>query len=191
MKKATQKKVGEIFGAASNMRYADIKAACIMLGMDFEDVANADFCRLNSYFAENRTKTNPVKARLDQYDEWVSGILISKGYKPDNPLVKYKQFSTPTEDEESEGNIKRVLLKKAGVKPEKRAKKEKTEFGIYAGTKKDYVFKKAKIYSEKGFTIEKALKRVIRKTMDKYPDAKEKSIKIWFRKVSKELKWPR
>lgn len=187
MKKASQKQIGEIFGAASNMKYPDIKGACIMLGMDFEDVANGDFCTLNSYFAENRHKTKPVKERLQQYEDWVENILLSKGYKADNPLVKYKQFSNAPEEDEEEGKLKAALIKKVGVKKEPKAKREKTEFGIFAGTKKDYVYKKAKLYNEKGFEYDRALKRTIRKTMDKFPDAKEKSIRIWFRKISKEL----
>ena len=187
MKKATQKKIGEIFGAASNMKYPDIKGACIMLGMDFEDVANADFCSLNSFFAENRHRTNPVQDRLHQYEDWVAGQLLSRGYAADNPLVKYRQFSNQPEEDEQDGKLKTALIKKVGVKPDKPPKKEKTEFGIYSGTKKDFVYKKAKLYRERGYDNERALKRTIRKTMEKFPEAKEKSIRIWFRKVSKEL----
>ena len=191
MKKASQKQVGNIFGSASNMKYQDIKAACIMLGMDFEDVANADFFKLNSFYAANKFKSKPVEDRLHSYEDWVQNILIKRGHKQDSPLVKYREFSAKTDEEvggESyEAKSKRSIAKKAGAKKEPPKKKDKNEFGIYSGTKKDYVYKKTKKYFEEGNPNDKALRRVIRKTIERFDDAKEKSIRIWFRKAWKEL----
>lgn len=174
---AKKNQVSLASGSLRAMKFRDVKAACIMMGMPFEDVVAADWGGLKCYYANN-LGNKLKKERLEQFEDFVSeDLMANKGYNEDNPLVRYRQFSTPPEGEEEESKLRPSLVKKAGGKKEPRKKKERDSSGVIVGTKKAFVFS--------GVRAGASEEKIIRKTLAKYPDAKEKSIKLWIKRAKR------
>ncbi len=150
------------------MKYRDLKIACIVRGMHFEDIVEGTVPALQYYFIKNYD-VKQDKALLERYVDWMAELLINKGHAVDSPLVKYRL--TTCLDEENESKINRSL-KKSHVKKEKKAKRQRDDkFNIFKGTKKALTFQCAL----DGLTIQETITKV----MAQFPDAQEKSIKIW------------
>ena len=83
-------------------------------------------------------------------------------------------------EKDEEGNI--IKRKKVpGIKKSKYKKpREKDENNLVKGTKKSYTWELTK----KGLNLE----RVIRRVQKKFPDANEKSIRLWHRACLREMK---
>jgi hypothetical protein len=110
-------------------------------------------------------KDNPELLRL--YDDWLDNELIMGG---NGDLVHSSLrlgYVGDREDDEDKP-------KKIKPEPKAKVKKEKTAEGIFSGTKKALTFKCEK----DGKTLEETISMV----MENFPDAAEKSIKIWYKK---------
>lgn len=161
------------------MKYQDVKDACIVLNMPFEDVSKADWHGLKSYYARHYGGIENPEL-LEEFDSYTANSLISNGHSPDDPLVKYRPHAEKVGEEEDTTTLDSTPLKTPTALPKKKkGKRERDSFGGFKGTKKSYVY----LGVSKGATIDK----VIDKTLKKFPDAKEKSIRIWFKKATKEL----
>lgn len=149
-----------------DMTFKDLKKACVLKGMEFTEVIASDFWSLQSWLHKNRTnKDNPELLRL--YDDWLDNELILGG---NGDLVHASlRLGYVSDREDDEDRPKKIK-----PEPKEKVKKEKTEQGIFKGTKKALTFQLEK----EGKTLEQTLKEV----MDKFPDAAEKSIKIWYKK---------
>lgn len=148
--------------------YMNLKRNCIARGMPFIDVMNGDYPRLNSWLHKNIENKADVKL-LEQYDIFIDGQIT-------DPELKHPTLRTAYIGERAEEQ--KLKTPKPKIKVDKKPK-EKDENGIIKGTKKSYVIDLVK----KG----KSLDRIITKTIRKFPDAKEKSIKIWVRKQLREM----
>lgn len=149
--------------------YKEVKREAVIRGMPFPDVVEADFYRLLSYIDSSNAKPNI--ALVDKFDEWVDEQLSKAGYGKDDPLRSSRLRLGFIGDEDEEGKIKIKRVK--GIPRPRKEKRERDQLGLYQGTKKSYTFELA----GKGFEID----RVIRRVLKKFPDAKEKSIKIWYK----------
>lgn len=156
-----------------NLTYKDLKRECISRGMPFEKVTMGDFPALNNWLNHNMVKPKDDNL-ISQYDDWVDEILLARG-KTDlvhtSLRLSYVGVKTETEDIPE--------TKKIRKEPRVKRKREKTEDGIFKGTKKAMVWDMV----ARGRSLEKTIARVMRK----YPDAKEKSIKIWYNKRKREI----
>lgn len=168
----------------ASFRYSDLKAAVIKRGIDFELVVSWDHGKLSDYFINNYDKpVNPKK--LEEFDKWMDLMLKAKGYTENDPVRQFKQFTMPIEEEKEEKPKKKIEPK--SIKPKKVKNKE---FGIFGGTKKeltyslsrDLVIKMGAKYDNKAL-IKKFSDQLFNKVKDKFPDANDKSVKIWFKRA--------
>lgn len=176
-------------GTMLNMTYRDLKAACIMKGMPFEEVNAADYSGLSYYYTENIHEASD-RDKLAEYHEYIRKLLTTElGYSPDDPVVAFQEFATPEEMEGPTPVLKRSIIKKGGGDTRKKRKKKErdTQFGILKGTKKERIFKLTKMAHAKGWSKEKCLKKVVARAEKEGVDASEKSIKIWFKKAYSQL----
>lgn len=173
-----------LFHRLSKLKFQDLKSECIQRGMPFEDIVNSDWHGLKSFIVDNLDGTKDP-SKLEEFENWVEAKLLEKGYDKDDALVTFKEFtsnSNKDEREESKSTAakdSKVSKKPKGEKKAKTKKRQRDDSGLFKGTKKHYVYEGV----QKGASIEK----VIKKTLAKFPDAKEKSIRIWYRKAKKEL----
>jgi hypothetical protein len=156
----------------NNMTYKDLKKACIIRGLEFEKVASSDIYKLQSWLHNNLG--NPeYQDLLEQYDDWVEEQLLALG---SNDLIHpMLRLSYIGEREEQQ----KIKPKREKVERVPRQRKEKTEQGIYSGTKKALVYECAL----KEMNIQNTLKKVKKVFGD---NVSEKSVKIWFKKALKE-----
>lgn len=160
----------------SDMTYRDIKKLAISTGCPFPEIINGDFYRLVGYIDSNRAK-KPNPELIPQFDDWLENILRERGC---DYLVKPSLRLSYVSDEKRKELENKPKVVKEKVKKEPT---ERDENNLLKGTKKSYTFELAK----KGFSFERVKRRVLKK----FPDASEKSLKIWYKKamgIKRELK---
>ena len=152
----------------SKMTYKDLKIECIIRGLGFDKIINSDFPNLAKWLVKNRD-INKDRSLLTSFDDFVEGELLKRG-KDDliHPSLRLSYVG----DIENRDKIVKSKIKKIISKPKGKIKKDKN--GIKKNTKKSLTFK----LQRKGYKLEKVIRRVLRR----FPDANEKSIKIWYRK---------
>lgn len=154
--------------ALSKMKYKDLKKECIMRGMPFDDVLQSDIHGLRTYFI-NKYYDARNKELVTEFDDYLETLI------KDNTLI-HPTLRLDYLGKESKKKPKAKLQRKdTPDKPKVKKKSEKTELGVRAGTKKSLTFELA----NKGMDIDKIIKTV----MAKFPEANEKSIKIWAKKA--------
>ncbi len=155
----------------TQMTYKDLKKAAVERGMSFDDVLAADFFGLNSYVHANFHR-KPDPSLVEQFDDKLEELLLSRGQDQlVHPSLRLSYLGESSEDEKPR-EVKPKIVKKAKVV------RSKNSDGIYGGTKKALTYELAK----KGRSIERTIAKVKRK----FPDAADKSIKIWYKKALKE-----
>lgn len=155
--------------AKSNLTYKDLKKECIQRGMPYVEVLSGDFPRLTHWLLNHLHKPFD-DTLLDGFDDFQDNILKANGKQ--ELIHNSLRLGYLGERDESE-----PVIKKDKTIKEKRPPREKTDGGLFKGTKKAYTFE----LQMKGKTIEEVLTKVKRK----FPDAVDKSIKIWFNKSRK------
>lgn len=168
------KNVAEISNLSSqkgaHLTYKDLKTECVARGMPFDEVIGATFPYLTNWLLDNVLRPTDDKL-VEDFDLHVEKILKARG---SDYLVHNSLRLSYLKERDEDG----VIIKKEPKAPrEKKAPRERTETGLFKGTKKAYV---QELYM-KGKTLEQTMVKVCRK----FPDAKEKSVKIWFNKFKK------
>lgn len=154
----------------SDLTYKGIQKECIIRGMDFIDIITLDFWGLSNWLVENAMRKTD-ESLLDKYDDWMEAKLRKRGATDFiHPTLRMGYVKR---DEEGE-----IKPKKEKVIKEKKAPREKDSNGLFKGTKKSYTYELQK----RGKTLEQTMIKVKRK----FPDAQDKSIRIWFNKSKKE-----
>lgn len=158
--------------------YKDIQRRAIVLGMSFPDVVNSDIQGLLSFIHRSDAVPNP--SLIDEYDDWMDKHLESIGYDANDP-IRSSKLRLGYLGEEKEGG-KRKIKRVPGIKKpkEKKPAKERDEFNLWKGTKKSYTFELA----QRGYDLE----RVTRRVKKKFPEANEKSIRLWFGAARRAIK---
>lgn len=154
-----------------------LKRECIARGMPFEEVSEATVLKLQSWFLKNFP--NKVNINLiNEFDDWVENILKKRGVDPVllDPIFRLGQIGARNEDGEV---VKKKRVTGLIHKPLKE-KRAKTTEGLFTGTKKAYTFELQK----QGLSKDE----VISKVKEKFPEAVDKSISIWFNKAKKANK---
>lgn len=169
--------------SASAIKYVEslalpnLKRECIIRGLPFGEVGNMSVLNLQSWFLKHFD--NPIDvSSLEAYDLWVEKVLRDRGCD-EALLASTFRLSAVGERAESGEIIKKRRVKLLGPKVKK--KKERTPEGLFKGTKKSFTYELAK---------DPAMNRVeaIKLVQEQYPEAKEKSIGIWFNRARKQIK---
>jgi len=164
-----------------NLRYKDMKKECVIRGMEFDILLGASIPFLSNWLMANFRNT-PHFELLNVFDDYQENLireaLIKKGENPENYIHPSLRLGYIAERDE-EGNVtkrKRVTT----IFKKKKTRRERTDDGIFKGTKKAYTFE----LQQQG----KTKAEVINEVMKLFPDASEKSIGIWFNKSRKSHK---
>lgn len=158
-----------------DMKLKDLKRAAVAYGMPFEEVVSSGVPQLESFYIRAYNGGKKIRVELlDEFDTWHENHLRTECGLSEEFLHPQLRLGYVTEKDEDTGEVKRRRIK--GYR-KTRKKREKNEFGIFTGTKKALTFKCAKDGMNK--------KDAIAKVMEVFPDAKEKSIGIWFNKALK------
>jgi hypothetical protein len=177
-----QERILDILGM---MKHKDLIRACVSRGLDFQNVVDWDHNKLGSFFLENFDTTEDPNL-LDAYDRWIQVELEKRGYVQGDAILspflrigfvgKGDLEELPTKIVDPTVKMKKVQESVRVEKP-KREKDEVT--GVVAGTKKNMTYTLAK----QG----KDLPKVIELVKKQFPEAEEKSIKIWYKRCLKEM----
>lgn len=158
--------------------FKDVQRRAVVLGMPFIDVVNSDWGRLESFIL--KTTNNPDPSLLDKYDDWMDEHLANLGYD-EKDLMRSNKLRLGYLGEDPETGEKRRKRVRGIPKPrEKKAPRERDEHNLIKGTKKSYTFE----LTSKGYDIERIKRRVLKK----FPDANEKSIKLWHTAAKRKMR---
>lgn len=150
-----------------------LKRECLVRGMPFQEVADASVPTLQMWFLKNYPN-KIFTEKLNEFDDWTEKILRARGV---DEIMLDPVFRLGTIGErDTEGNVtkrKRVV----GMIKKERKRREKTKEGLFTGTKKAYTYALQKEGKTKAEVIDAVLAQ--------FPDAREKSISIWFNKAKK------
>jgi hypothetical protein len=163
--------------AGKDLTYRGIKRKAIILGMPFPDATGNSIGSLLNFI--NNTPNKPDKSLIDKYDDWMDKRLEDNGYAKDDPM-RNSRLRLGFLGEEENGSRKRKRI--PGIKKDKKkaVPKEKDEYGLIKGTKKEYVWK----LTGKGYTLD----RIVRRTKKRFPEANNKSISLWYRTCKRYIK---
>jgi hypothetical protein len=156
---------------ASMFRYAELQRACIVRGIDFQKLVHATAPQLHAWFVDNFYEKID-NSRLDAFDEWREEIMRKRGL--DEPFIRLGFIG---EKDTETGEVISIKRPKKFKKPKKKKRERNEEFGIFSGTKKELTFRCVK--------DDMSLEKTIKVVTDKFPDAKPKSIGIWYKKARK------
>jgi len=169
---------GRALRELSNMKHRDLQRACIVRGMPSQDMVESDHHKLVSWFIENYDNTQSEELLIN-HDGWVEEQLIARGYKKGDVLLSPAlRFSYVGNIEEIE---KPKIIKPHNEKekpPNERKEKSTVDVntGIRTGTKKALTYQ----LTISGLSIGEVIKGV----KNKFPEAEDKSIKIWFKRAT-------
>lgn len=167
------------------MRHKDLQKACVSRGLDFQKIIDWDHHKLSNWFFKNY-ELGEDATKLTEYDAFIEGKLMERGYKKGDAILapSFRLGFSP-----DIGEIKNIQTPGASQPPprvsapedkpkSKRVVDELT--GVYSGTKKNLTY----TLTDEGIGIEEIITKVIKQ----FPDAQDKSIKIWNKRRLKELK---
>lgn len=151
----------------------DLKRECLIRGLPFHELGDKSIPDLQGWFLKNFM--NPLDhSLLNKYDAWAESYLKARGA---DPILYATAFRLGTiGDEGADGEVKKKRATTI-IKPIK-IKKERTEDGLFTGTKKAYTF----LLQKQGLSKDETIKAV----KLKFPEASEKSVSIWFNKAKKK-----
>lgn len=165
-----------------DMKLVDLQKACIVRGMPFEDMVKSSVPQLHSWFDHNYQNSQDIKL-LNEFDDWRELILKKKFTGPEDqwafhPNLRFGFIGK----KDSDGNTtqtKKPRLK--GVDKVEKPKRERVEgTKVFMGTKKALTYQ----LTQEG----KPLDEIIEAVMEQFPEAQEKSIKIWRNRALNEAK---
>lgn len=167
----------------AHMKHSDLQRECVLRGLEPKFIVEWDHHKLSNWFYHNYEKGQDV-TKLAEYDIWMEQQLSDKGYKKGDAVMapcfrlgfspdikEIKDINTPGVIKQTATVLSMVAAQKDETKP-KRSVDEST--GVVSGTKKNLTFQ----LSKKGLSQDE----IIRQVLEAFPDAQEKSIKIWIKR---------
>jgi hypothetical protein len=159
-----------------NLNLQDLKRSCIIRGIPFEDVCDKSVLGLQSWYLSHYDY--PVNhSLLEAYDIWSEALLRERGVDP-TMISPYFRLSAIGIRNANGEVVKRKRVK--SLTPKFKRKKARTQEGLFQGTKKALTYALCK----EGLAKEE----VIAKVIEQFPDAKPKSIGIWYNRSKKSKK---
>lgn len=161
-----------------NFKHRDLQRACIVRGLEFENIVKFGHPKLAEWFTDNYDNTQNENL-LILYDAWVEEQLKARGYKEGDtllsPALKFSFVGDPSKMERINPKAATPILPNAEKKPKAEID---TTTGVRKGTKKAMTYD----LSYAGKTPDE----IILAVKEAFPDAEEKSIKIWHKRALKE-----
>ena len=150
-----------------------LKREVISRGIPFQDVLEKSIPDLQNWLYNNHHKEVDTDLII-KYDEYIEELLTLSGSADMiHPSLRLSYVGDASETASD------ILTKPKKVREKKeRVVRDKTEQGIYSGTKKALTFE----CFNNGTSIEDTVEKV--KSI--FNDANEKSIKIWYKKAKRE-----
>ena len=178
-KKISKEKAKFLGASGKNMTFKDLKRKAIALGMPFPDATGCGVFDLIHYI--DKSENRPDKTLIDKYDEWIVKHFNESGVPADDP-IRNSRLRLGFLGDEVEETGKRKTKRVPGMKKpkEKKAPREKDEFGLVSGTRKSYTWSLVK----KGYDLD----RINRRVKKKFPEANDKSISLWVRAAKRYMK---
>ncbi len=174
------KKEEKILEKLAMLRHRDLQRECIMRGLEFQKVVEYDHNKLSSFYLKNYDQETQA-GLLDQYDLWLEEELQKRGHKKGDAMLSPSFRMGFVDIKKIEGPIRESSRKKENPSEPKeiKPKREKDEdLGIIKGTKKALTYSLA--------IAGKDIDDIITQVIAKFPDAKDKSIRIWAKRAVKE-----
>lgn len=161
-----------------NLKFKDLKRECVIRGKPFMDVLKNDIPGLSNWLRYNFDL--PIDHNLlDTFDDWqedqIKESMLARGDYDETLLHPSLRLGFIAERDDDGKVTKRKRAKT--LVGRKKKKRERTKDNIYNGTKKAYTFE----LQREGLTREE----VILMVKDKFPEAVDKSIGIWYNKAKK------
>lgn len=165
--------------ALSTMKYKDLQLACILRGMPSKDMIESDHSDLVVFFTENFERGED-QTLLPFHWDWMKQELLKNGHKEGDLLLSpFLKLGYTGDIDKMEKPINTPKI--SPPKEEKKPKAQMDEkLGVRKGTKKAMTYE----LTQKGWDLEKIIKTVLKH----FPDAQEKSIKIWQKRCQKANK---
>lgn len=161
-----------------HLKHKDLQRACVGRGMPFELAVSLGTPEMQGWFVKNYDNGQNLMF-LDEFDDWKEEQLKGRGYEKGDPMFhpSLRLGFIGSKDDDGEGtSVKKPRLKSLD-------KKEKPKRERIEGTKVLSGTKKALTYQ---LTIEGIpIAKIIEKVMKQFPEASDKSIKIWHNKAKK------
>lgn len=158
------------------MKHRDLQRACIVRGLEPEFVIQKDHSSLVVWFYENYNNTEDENL-LIIYDNFIENELRKKGYTDDSPFLNpCLRFSYVKPLESDSDLVKPKKEKETKEEKEAKPKREMTDWGISSGTKKFLTYQ---CCIQDGLNMP----ATVIKVKESYPEAEEKSIKIWYKRA--------
>jgi len=168
-----QQSISNLTTLKSDFTYKELKKQCILRGIEFEEATSSSFPHLSSWLLAHRFD-DENKDSLYKYDLWIEKQLHEQGkdYLIHNSLrLSFINDGSAEPKPEETKDIKKPK--------KKRVKRTKNKQGLFSGTKKAYTFELT--------LAEKPFKTILRRVLKRFPDAREKSVKIWYNKAKKTM----
>lgn len=160
------------------LKFKDLKRECVVRGMPFNDVISGGIPKLTGWLWKNFNE-NIQHQKLDEFDDWqeqqIKDLLESRGEINDSLFHPSLRLGYIAEKDEEGNTLKRKRVKT--IVGKKRNKRERTTNNLFKGTKKAYTFE----LQQSGLSKEKVVELV----KERFPEAIEKSIHIWYNKSRK------
>lgn len=157
----------------AGLKLPDLKRQCIMRGYPFSALGESSVLDLQSFFIHNYYKEKDVSL-LDKYDDYIEDMVKARNW--DRSLIHPDLRLGRIAEKDEDGNI--TKRKRLGIRIKKK-KRKRTSDGLFAGTKKAYTYELVK--------AKKTKEEIIKLVIEKFPDAKEKSIVIWANRAKREF----
>lgn len=168
--------------ALQGLKHRGLQRECIVRGMTFQEVVDADHWRLATYFYDHFEDPEDL-SKLTDYDTWMEAKLEERGHKKGDVILSPSFRFGFAPDLDQIGTIQTPgrprLEKPVGDAIAPPAKREvDTETGVVSGTKKNLTYQ----LTDQGLAIDE----IIDKVVESFPQADPKSIKIWYKRRLKE-----
>lgn len=168
---------GRALSELKNFKHKDLQRACVVRGLPFPDVVGFTTPALSNWFMAHFSNGQDPNL-LNMFDAWVEEELRKLGREEEDPIMSpclRLGYIGEVDEETGKPIIKRLRNIK---RPEKEKREREPVTNIFKGTKKALTFQCAK----EGIPISETITKVTQA----FPEAVEKSIKIWYGRAKKE-----
>ena len=172
-----------------DMKLRDLQKACIVRGMPFEEMVAASVPELHSWFDQHYADGQNLLF-LNEFDDWREEHL-KRTLKPEDlswalhPQLRLGFIG----EKDNEGNV--ISTKKPRLKGVDKAEKPKREriegTKVFSGTKKALTYQLAVQHLKDKKLPELTIPEVVAQVIEAFPEAQEKSIKIWRKRALNEF----
>lgn len=164
------------------MNHKALMRAVVSRGLDFQLAIDYDDLQKANWFINNYYDTHPNPKLIDEFDEYRHQVFLANGRTPKKEPWYFDartNYGFVGEVNEDTGKTKERRIK--GFKKKLVLKKEKDKsFNIFKGTKKSLTYD----CCVRDIPIDETIDIVTKS----FPEALEKSIRIWYSRAKKEAK---